>query len=85
MCGILVVSRPTACESEFHLVQGGERNGLGRREKRPKKIGKREEGESLMKYIMDLLRGKYALGPPLQTSQFVGQSFATLLKLPRRK
>ena len=49
MCGILVVSRPTVCEFKFHLVQGGERNGLGRREKRPKKIGKREEGERKQK------------------------------------
>jgi len=29
--------------------------------------------------------GKYALGLPLQTSQFAVQSFATLLRLPRRK
>ena len=26
------------------LIEGGERNGLGRREKRPKKIGRREKG-----------------------------------------
>ena len=39
----------------------------------------------LIKYIMGLLKGKYALGLPLLTSKFVVQSFVTLLRLPWRK
>ena len=39
----------------------------------------------LIKYIMGLLEGKYALGLPLLTSKFVLQSFVTLLRLPWRK
>ena len=34
---------------------------------------------------MGLSKGKYALGLPLRTSQFAAQSFAVLLRLPRRK
>ena len=38
---------------------GGERNGLGRREKRPKKIGRREKGRKKNREMGELaLRGR---------------------------